>query len=243
MADEPRKPRIRGQRIIERPRLLRALDRSQARVRTLVAGPGYGKTTLSEQWAGSADRAAGWFRARPSAADVAVTARSLAEAFATVVDGAGRRLVERLGVTQDPEREVMVLAEMLAEDLAGWPDDGWIVIDDYQHLSASVASERFVATLVERSPVRLLLASHTRPSWVAARSILDGDVLEIPENELAMSLEEVEQVLEGGPTELASGLVALAGGWPAVVGLAGMTPDVKDVDAVLPETLYESFAD
>ncbi len=184
----------------------------------------------------------GWFRARPSAADVAVTARTLAVASAAVVEGAGRRLLERLGVTQDPEREVVLLAEMLAEDLDDWPDHGWIVIDDYHHLAASVASERFVETLVERSPVRLLIASRVRPAWVAARAILDGDVLEIPENELAMNVAEVEEILEGARTELASRLVALAGGWPAVVGLAGMAVDVRGVDAVLPETLYESFA-
>ena len=122
MADEPRKPRIRARRVIERPRLIRALDRSQARVRTLVAGPGYGKTILTEQWAPRDDRVVGWFRARASAADVAVTARALAGACGAVVDGAGRRLLERLAVTQDPEREVMVLAEMLAEDLDEWPD-------------------------------------------------------------------------------------------------------------------------
>ena len=51
MAGEPRKPRIRPRRIIERPHLIRALDRSDARVRLIVAGPGYGKTTLAEQWA------------------------------------------------------------------------------------------------------------------------------------------------------------------------------------------------
>ena len=58
-----------------------------------------------------------------------------------------------------------------------------------------------------------------------------------------MSADEVEEILEGARTELTSGLVALAGGWPAVVGLAGMAPDVQDIDAVLPETLYEFFAD
>ena len=50
MAEFP-KPRLRRRRILERPRLIRALDRSHARVRMLVAGAGYGKTTLAEQWA------------------------------------------------------------------------------------------------------------------------------------------------------------------------------------------------
>ena len=38
-------------------------------------------------------------------------------------------------------------------------------------------------------------------------------------------------------------LVALAEGWPVVVGLAGMVPDVESVDALLPETLLEFFAE
>jgi LuxR family transcriptional regulator, maltose regulon positive regulatory protein len=243
MAGEPRKPTIRGRRIIERPRLIRVLDRSDARVRMLVAGPGYGKTTLTEQWAPDDGRVLGWYRARRSAADVAVAARGLVTAADGVLPGAGRRLLERLAVTEDPEREVTLLAEMLAEDLCGWPAHGWIVIDDYQLLAASEASEAFVETIVEHSPVQLLVAGRVRPSWVQPLSILDGHVLEVPEGALAMTSDEVEEVLEGGRTELASGLVALAGGWPAVVGLAGMAPQAREVDAVLPETLYEFFAE
>ena len=243
MADEPRKPRIRRRRIIERPRLIRALDRSDARVRTLVAAAGYGKTTLAEQWAPRDERRIGWFRARRSAADVAVTARALVTACDGVVDGAGRRLLERLAVTQDPERETTLLAEMLAEDLHEWPADGWVVIDDYQYIAAASAPETFVQTIVERSPVQLLIASRVRPAWIPARSILEGRVLEIPQTALAMSADEVEEILEGARIELTSGLVALAGGWPAVVGLAGMAPEARDIDAELPETLYEFFAD
>ena len=243
MAEKPRKPRIRRRRIIERPRLIRALDRSSARVRTLVAGSGYGKTTLVEQWAPRDGRVVGWFRAQRSAADVAVVARALVTASRAVLPGAGRRLLERLAVTEDPEREATLLAEMLAEDLGEWPDHGWIVIDDYQHLAASAASEAFVETVLERSPARLLIAGRVRPSWVRAGTILDGEVLEIPQGALAMTADEVEEVLEGARTELTPGLVALAGGWPAVVGLAGMAPDAPDTDADLPETLYEFFAD
>ena len=243
MATKPRKPRIRRRKIIERPRLIRALDRSDARVRMLVAGPGYGKTILTEQWAPRGQHVVGWFRARRSAADVAVTARALVAASDAVVGGAGRRLLERLTVTQDPEREAVLLAEMLAEDLGGWPDQGWLVIDDYHHVAVSVASEAFVQTIVGCSPVQILIASRTRPSWVAPRAILEGEVLEIPQASLAMSADETEEILQGARTELTSGLVALAGGWPAVVGLAGMAPDIQDIDAVMPETLYEFFAE
>ena len=209
----------------------------------LVGGSGFGKTTLAEQWAPRDGRSLGWFRAHRSAADVAVVARGLSTAAAVSVAGAGRRMLERLTVTEDPEREAILLAEMLVEDLQDWPDEGWIAIDDYQHLAVSAASEAFVQTIVQQTPVRMLLASRVRPSWVSARSILDGKVLEIPQAALAMGAEEIEEVLEGARTELTAGLLALAGGWPAVVGLAGMAPDAPYPDADRPETLYEFFAE
>ena len=241
MAHEPRKPRIRGRRIIERPRLIHALDRSHARVKMLVAGSGYGKTVLLEQWAPRDGRVVGWFRARASASDVAVVARALASAAATVLPGAGSRMLERLAITQDPEREAVLLAEMLAEDLAGWPDDALLVVDDYHHLAESEASERFVEILAG-TPVRLVLSSRVRPTWVRPRSILTGSVLEVPQAALALSADEAELLLDGARVETL-GLVALTGGWPAAVGLAAMVPDAGVDDSRTPETLYELFAD
>ena len=58
-------------------------------------------------------------------------------------------------------------------------------------------------------------------------------MLEIPQTALAMSVEEVEQLLAGARTQLSAGLVALAGGWPAVVGLAAMAPETPVTDADL----------
>jgi DNA-binding CsgD family transcriptional regulator len=243
MADEPRKPTIRARRIIERPRLISALDGPDARVRVLVAEPGYGKTTLVEQWAARELPLTAWFRSRRSAADVTVVARALVAAADTLVPGAGRRLLQRLAVTDDPAREATLLAEMLAEDLDDWPAAGWILVDDYEHLAASTASEAFVETVVTQSPVQLVVAGQVRPSWVAPHDILAGRVLEVPQGALAMTADEAAEVLDGARLELAPGLLALAGGWPALIGLAGMTPDAGDPEAELPESLYEFFAE
>ena len=79
-----------------------------------------------------------------------------------------------------------MLGEMLAEDLMAWPDDAWIVIDDYHHLCAATAPETFVETVVQRAPVRLLIATRQRPSWVSTRGILYGEVLEVGQTALAM---------------------------------------------------------
>jgi LuxR family maltose regulon positive regulatory protein len=243
MADYP-KPPLRRRRIIERPRLIRALDRSRARVRMLVAGAGYGKTTLAEQWA--AGRRVAWVRAQRSSADVAVLARQLAAAGAEILPGSDRRLTERLNATPDPADELGVLVDLLSEDLADWPDDAWIVIDDYHHARESATAESFVVGVVQQSPVRVLISTRERPGWVATRSVLYGEVLEIGQNMLAMSEEEVEDLLAGAHEGMSTGLLALAGGWPAVVGLASLTTaeaPLPEDDLDLPEQLYEFFAD
>ena len=243
MADARVKPTIRRRRIIARPRLIAALDRSRARVRMLVASAGYGKTILAEQWAAREGVRVAWVRARRPSADVAVLARDLAAAGAEIVPGCERRLCERLNATTDPAEEVTVLAEMLAEDLTGWPDDAWIAIDDYHHVCASGTAESFVETVVQRSPVRLLIATRQRPSWVSTRSVLYGDVLEIGQTALAMREDEVDQVLAGVRDGMSPGLLALAGGWPAVIGLASLTSSPVDTDVEMPDQLYEFFAE
>lgn len=243
MVDANVKPTIRRRRIIARPRLIAALERSRARVRMLVASAGYGKTILAEQWAAQDGVRVAWVRARRSSADVAVLARDLAAAAAEIVPGCDRRLCERLNATTDPAGEVTVLAEMLAEDLMEWPDDAWIAIDDYHHLCAATAPEAFVETVVLRTSVQILISTRQRPSWVSTRGILYGDVLEVGQTALAMREEEADEVLAGVRDAMSPGLLALAEGWPAVIGLAGLTSSPVGADVEMPEELYEFFAE
>jgi hypothetical protein len=49
-------------------------------------------------------------------------------------------------------------------------------------------------------------------------------------------------VFRASSTDGLAGLVALAEGWPAVIGLASLT-ERDHLDGVVPETLYEYFAD
>jgi DNA-binding CsgD family transcriptional regulator len=210
----------------------------------LIASAGYGKTTLAEQWSAAPGRRASWFRARRSAVDVAVLAAGVAGAAAVIVPGAGSRLGERLSVTQNPDGEARLLAEMLAADLQEWPDDAWIVIDDYHHVAQSESAEAFVESFLHASSVQLLISSRERPSWVSARDVLYGDVAELGRAVLSMTEEEVDEVLGDAPAGVVGGLLALADGWPAVIalsGAAGVTAEMPGVD--VPEELFDFFAD
>ena len=211
----------------------------------LVAGPGFGKTILTEQWA-TGDRNVAWVRSRRPSADVAVLARQMAAAGAEIIPGCDRRLTERLNATPDPAGELGVLIDLLSEDLEGWPDDAWIVIDDYHHIRESSTAEAFVEGIVTQAPVQVLISTRDRPTWVSTRSILYGDVLEIGQSMLAMTEDEVTEMLAGARDEMTSGLLALAGGWPAVIGLASLTTSdapLPEEHLDLPHQLYEFFAD
>lgn len=239
-----RKPRqLNARRIVERPRLFRILDASAAPVRMLVAPPGYGKTTLAEQWIARDGRQHVWVTARPASADVVALALGIVTAANAIVPGCDERLREHLRAVPSSADDPQILAEIVAEDLAVLPADCWLVLDNYDEIVGSELAERFVEALVGLSSHPLLIASIARPSWVTTRHILRGDVLEVGQTALAMDAEEAAGVLQqDGPR--AAGLVALADGWPAVIGLAAVSGVSPDADvAQVPESLYRFFAE
>ena len=213
-------------------------------MRTLVAPAGYGKSTLAEQLVARAGRQGAWYTARSSSTDVAALALGLARACIGLVEECDARLREHLRALPAPAENVETLAEILGEDLEAWPAEGWLVIDDYHEVAAEPKAERFVSSLVAASPIQLLIASRQRPAWVSAKKILYGDVLELNQTALAMDSHEAADVLVDRSAPSASGLVSLANGWPAVIGLASVAFAEIESDAEpVPESLYRFFAE
>jgi LuxR family maltose regulon positive regulatory protein len=227
--------------IIERPRLTRLLDQTQARVIALVAPAGYGKTTLAREWLASRQRA--WYAASAASSDVAAFAVGIANAAAPLLPRASRRVSEWIERCSDPTARVQKLADVVIHELSTIPRETWLAIDDF-HLTmdsevASLFFERFEAD----TGMRILLTSRRRPSWVTARRLLYGEVYELGQAALAMTEDEANQVLGHSPGRSVGGLVALADGWPAVIGLAAFAKaPVPSVGAV-PEALYDFFAE
>jgi ATP/maltotriose-dependent transcriptional regulator MalT len=219
------------------------LDGTLTSIVALVAPAGYGKTTLAREWFRSSDRTPLWYRATPASADIAVITLALANLSSK--EGAAEQLRNRLGASPDAENDAEVLAEMLAEALSPWPSHHWLVIDDYHYLAPSPAAEALVGRLTELATIRLLVTSRVRPAWVTARRLLYGEVLEVSKAGLAMTHEEAGAVLSAtGAAAATSALVALADGWPAVIGLAARLDDASfGPEALAPEMLYGFFAE
>lgn len=226
--------------IIKRPRLTRLLDETTARVILLVAPAGYGKTTLAREWLATSKGPAVWYLANTASADVANLASNIARAATTTLSLDPAHLVRQLAHTEAPERAAATLAEALARDFRRWPDDAWLVLDDYHFICKSRAAEEFVETLIRDSPVSLLLTTRVRPAWASARRAVYGEICEIGTSLLAMTDEEAAAILgDGNQTQI----VELAAGWPAVLGLAALAAKHTSFTTDLPGTLHEYFAE
>jgi LuxR family maltose regulon positive regulatory protein len=220
--------------------LTRLLAESEAPIVLLVAPAGYGKTTLARQWL--ADKSHVWHSATAGSADVAALAARLADAAAALTESDPTTLDERLQLSRDPEKEVEVFADFVARCFAGSPTNAWLAIDDYHLLMESQAAEMLVETLVESAAIRLIVTTRRRPSWARARRIMYGEIYEIGRDDLAMDAAEASKVLETH-SHAAPGLVALADGWPAVIGMAALTDAAVAPDDAIDDALYDFFAE
>jgi ATP/maltotriose-dependent transcriptional regulator MalT len=234
-------PKGGRRRIIERPRLIRLLDESPARIKMLVAPAGYGKTTLARQWLERDHRTPIWVRCS-GGDDVAAIAAAVAEAASAVIPGAERRILQRLPMTGEGSEEAALLAEIMAEEADRWPASAWIVLDDYERLTTSPTSEAFIAGFTQNRNVHVMLLTRAEPAWLTAKQIMYGDVVVLDRQTLSMTPEEARTLL---PRAGDSAAIELARGWPAVLGLVAMSTPGSAVarSDLLPENLARFIAE
>jgi ATP/maltotriose-dependent transcriptional regulator MalT len=226
-------------RVIERPRLIRVLDESDAKIILLLAPAGYGKTTLARQWAKSLNGAI-WIGATSAHRDVAHFAEDLAGGIDALGGDATKFIGEYLRARGNPQRAALDIAGALTESMSTARVQ-WVIIDDYHELGASPEVEQIVGTLQSKVSARFLCASRVRPSWAAQRRVLYGEILEVGRESLAMDEHESTLVLGRRP-ELMS-LVPQAEGWPAVLGLAASAGRVGPPGRPMPAALYQYLAE
>lgn len=226
---------------MERPRLLRAIEESDARVVVLVAPAGYGKTVLARQWAENRTGETFWYGASGRSADVAALVNDLLGVLQLPSEVAAA-LRESVRATRPTVETARFAAAALADALAPRSPDSWLVIDDYHLIGADETCECFIETLVERDPLALLLATRERPRWLTSRRMVYREALEITADNLAMSEAEVQTILQQTPAELPYTWSDLAEGWPAVVGLAMHGRHAALPPGQIAQTLYDFLA-
>ena len=216
---------------LSRRRLESRLDDALRRRLTLVvAGAGFGKSTLLAAWADQVDCA--WYSLTEDDAALGSLARGLVHALrlrlpalpaeiSAVVEGMHGPDADEAGLSRGRELAGMicdVLADKLRRDLV-------LVVDDLHELGAARPAAALVEGLVREAPARLhiVLASRAEPPFRVERLRAQGQVLELAGAELAFTLDETAALIAselGEGDGLADPLQAATDGWPAAVRLA-----------------------
>jgi ATP/maltotriose-dependent transcriptional regulator MalT len=229
-----------GRRIIERPRLIKLLDETDARTILLLAPAGYGKTTLARQWLKDFSQVI-TITLSASHQDVAWLAEEFARAIEARNTEAARLIREHVRAHRNPARNATELGQVIGQAVRGTESD-WLFIDNHEELTASREAESVIREIEATTRGRALVASRIRPQWASQRRSLYGEICEITHDDLAMTPEEITRVI-GRHQQATARLSEQAKGWPAVIGLAASL-DPESVPATgIPQTLHRYLAE
>ena len=216
-----------ARQLLLRPRLLTTLQqRFERRLTTLVAGPGFGKTSLLAQ-------AVAENRLSPRGVDAWVSCQPEDSVASTLA----QRLLAAIEGT-DPPRSVEATVDLIEAGI--WrrsPTPTVLLLDDAHLISSGSPGARLLAALVDRLPAtgHLLLAGRPPLPLPTARLAALGQAVQLDERELAFDGDELIEfaTLRGVPPDL----VQRTGGWPALAELTAVVGEQQAVDFLWEELL------
>ena len=215
---------------ISRPRLLERLDEAAVagRLTVLVAGAGYGKTTLLRSWTRS--RPTAWLTLGRDSRRPGALARQLVDALRVPIPDLSADMLlaaSRMpGYDVDEDAGVSAIAVGMAEALdRALRRQTIVILDDVDELAVAPLSAVLIDGLVRHasSSLHIVLAGREHPPFRTARLVAHGEATEITAAELAFTEAETAELVartvgEGEP--LAADVHRLAGGWPVAIRLA-----------------------
>ena len=225
IASKLRPPRVRSGMICRSLLLERLTSEDCCPIVSVVAPPGYGKTTVLAQWAERGGRAFAWVSVDARDNDPRVLLSYVARAL-DAVQPVGARVFEALAspVSSVPGSVVPRLGAAL------WSMTVPVVlVVDGVHLLVNRECRDALSVLADHVPAgsRLVLAGRAGPPLRVARLRAQGRILEIGPGELMLSRAEAAALLRGAGVVLGEDEVAVlherTEGWPAGLSLAALS--------------------
>jgi DNA-binding SARP family transcriptional activator len=207
----------------------------------VVAGAGYGKTTLLGQWAATTPRAMSvWHTLTSGDRTLTVLVRAVTQALRLCVPGLPADLVAAVSGPRGPDTgtdeagRAQAYAGRISEALAEHQQRELVlVLDDGEVLDGASESAAFVAGLCRQAPhlLHVVLSSRREPPFPLARLRGQGQVFDLSAADLAFTPEETAAVVRAtvgrgdgdagvaALDALAAELYEITAGWPAAVRL------------------------
>lgn len=215
-------PPVQPDRLLRRARLINLIDSPYpARVTEIVAGAGFGKSTLAWQWATNSDRLVSWISLRPVDDDAVHFLQRLATA-GHLTDSS--TILPAVPVV---DRHVPTAAiESLLDRFAAAPEHICIVLDNCQVLR-STEMQTVLNIVVSQMPdsMSLLLLSRRPLALRLSRLRSQGQVRDITASDLRFTVDEVSAAMEllapgAASPHCVDRLWAASGGWGAGLAFA-----------------------
>ena len=212
--------------LLTRPGLVGRLEAGASQRLTVVVGSaGAGKSVLLSSWAATRDRGpTSWLSCDAADADPVRFWTGFIQAPRAVAPGFGTDAAELLAMDGVMSADVTA---SIANDAARLPAGSVIVVDDFH---AAAAAGRSMTDLVERWPAgtaQLVLAGRVDPPVRLHRLRLSGELCELRDSDLSLSLPESGALLENFGVRVAPGELALlhgrSEGWVAALQMAALT--------------------
>ncbi len=196
------------------------------RLTVVVGSAGAGKSVLLSSWAATRDgEMTSWLSCDEADADPVRFWAGFIEAPRAVAPGFGADAAELLAMDGAMSADVTA---SIANDAARLPPGSVMVVDDFQ--TAAAAAGRSMTDLVERWPAgtaQLVLAGRADPPVRLHRLRLSGELCEVRDSDLYLSLAESGALLANFGVQVADGELALlherSEGWTAALQMAALT--------------------
>ena len=210
--------------VVDRPRVMRALEAGHDAALMLVAAPaGYGKTTAVRAWCASRDASVAWVTLDAGDNDPVRLWRYVATAVDRVRSGLGRAALRMLGVAGSP---VEAAVDELMNGVAALGSELVVVLDDLHAVTSEECLSSIDYALAHLPPnAHVLAIARTDPALRLAALRAAGALVEVRGADLAFTAAEAHELLvvlghlKLGTEEIEA-LVERTEGWPAALVLA-----------------------
>ena len=206
---------------VRRPVLEQLLEEAERRrLTSIVAGPGFGKSTLAASVA--LERGWAWYRVDENDDSASVLGRGLGDALQL-------ELAPELFSAADADALATAIAQSLDEKLL---DDRVLVVDDVHEIGHAQEATRMLETLVRQGPpeLHLLLCSREVLPFPIERLRGQGQVLDVDASMLSFSAEETARLIASDEPDLSSRIHTVTAGWPVAVQLSAALLDALSED-------------
>ncbi|MDQ0268558.1 BTAD domain-containing putative transcriptional regulator [Cytobacillus purgationiresistens] len=204
----------------------------------VIAGAGYGKSTSLALYVNDSHFSVCWYTVSSRDQDLNPFITYLIYAIKREHPSFGKMILSKLtgGSVYKNAYDIGQIAALFVNDLIKIPSVITLIIDDFHHVMNVESIQEFLQQVMEYCPhhFHLVISSRIKPKWGFMKRLrVEGSLLEINQDELILSKDEVELLLTdyyGLDISLAEidEIYQLTEGWMLALGIIGLDLQKKD---------------